>query len=150
MYRRNKLAKFEIVQRQYIRKIVKRACKELHIEYIKVKFNTNGNIQASIIPGNISKSTINIDLVSLICLVQIKENKSETLFKHIKPLNSISKRIKFIILHEIGHIYHAKKRTNYFLKTFYSRHERVSPDKYRKLPLERKADKISLALLNRI
>ena len=143
------LLKEQKFQRKIIRCIVNKACNKLNIAPIPVKFNNNNNIYADVDKEN---QHISIDLIRLIIEVQIKNNQSEEIFKHVKRISSIKKRIKFILFHEVAHIYQCRKYEKSFELNFKKQRSlqlgKYNYADYRKFPLENKADKIALSLIN--
>jgi hypothetical protein len=77
--------------------------------------------------------------------------KPKKMFKYIK-INSVRKRIDFIILHELSHYLHfSKYKNSYFIEKKSKEKIRLTEKfkenrekNYRGLPLEKKADKIAL------
>ena len=95
------------------------------------------------------------NLNEMIYLLSLRDRK-RILFNRAYKLNSVRKRLYFIIGHELGHYYHNYKcHSNYracnkkdkIIKYF---NPRMSQANYRKLYTEKKADKLSRALMNRV
>lgn len=129
-------------QQLYIDSIAKKTCKELNIPSIKIVFNSyNDNIYFD--SGRIE---ISIDEYLLLDYIKIKNNKH--LFTVIK-LNSINKRLKFIIIHEIIHYLQYYKYRKWFNTQVKIYSSTLPPEKHRLQKIEKYADKIALHLVNK-
>lgn len=131
---------------------VKKQCRILDIEAPKVKFNNKGDICFHLHISNEYdiKTELCFDVVSIICHVQLK-NRNQSVFNYINKkdkINSITKRIKFIVYHELGHYYHFKKYTDsYLINKRHYKNDGLNEAEYRKQSLEAKADRIALSLI---
>lgn len=125
---------------------ITKGCKRLNLQPIKVKFNNDKDISFCIVDST-EAIFITIDVYRLFSYVKI--NNDEYMFKRIK-INSISKRIKFIVYHEIGHYLeynHHKNWYKYHSHNNYTTYTDVIS--YRKQNIERIADRIALYLLKK-
>ena len=130
-----------------------KACKELGLPSIKIIFNYDSKIYLRVKSDNMgiidTKYSIYIDVYELLQYVKIKSDLD--LFKII-PINSICKRIKFIIYHEVSHYLQFKKYnkfSNNCLDNSTKDINSLTSREYRQLKLEKYADRIALHLVNK-
>ncbi len=141
--------KTELKQIDYITKIVNNVCNELNIPHIEIDFNTNNTCMALSYNDD---HVLNIDMTQIICMTQIKNRYNDNnLFEYIdnSKLNSVQKRIKFIICHEIGHYIHFTRYNKSFTRDYKGYSRDLSSKEYRLQNIEHKADKLSLAIMAR-
>lgn len=135
-------------QEKQIKRIVKKACKALKLYSVEVRYNTKDNIYFSA-SNKTGKGYISIDYVKLLQYVKIKNDFG--LWNYFK-FNTINKRIKFILYHEVGHYLQYIKYYSFFRREVIKENkvkDNISNSDYRKLKLEKMADKIAVGLINR-
>jgi hypothetical protein len=130
---------------KHIEKLLNEKCLKLGLKKPRIKFNGNNDISCELYFGRL---TINIDVFVLITYAKIKNDKE--LFKLV-PLNSVSKRLKFIIYHELGHYLQFRKYFKWSIRQHetYRKDSSLSAYEYRQQKIEKYADKIALYLVNR-
>lgn len=141
---------------QYIKKELKDTIKELNLKSIPVYFNSDGRICFRSYPDKDVKS-IRIDSVSL--MLKCTKKYHNPILKENYQLNSVNKRFKFILYHELGHYIQARKYPVWFNKYRQEKLENIDinyyPKKidrqraYRYLKLEHTADKLAYSILKR-
>lgn len=130
-----------------IKKETNKACRELNLEPIEVKFNSDGVIAFARHRDDYGNIHITIGVYELMNTTKINNN-DYTCTKY--KLNSVSKRIRFIIYHEVAHYLQNSKYRKWFNKTQENyRYSGISEADYRKQPSEHKADRIALCLINK-
>jgi len=129
---------------------ITKGCKRLNLQPIKVKFNSNGDIAFAL---NLNNQHRYITIETYTILNDTKINNNVYAFKKFK-LNSISKRIKFIIYHEIGHYLQFSHHRTWYIRELVKDEYILSSNtlgqvKYRQLKSESIADRIALYLLKK-
>lgn len=136
-----------------IEKIVNEACKELDIDSVPIYYISKSDIYMEY-NNNTEALVINIDYNVLIKYIKIKSKSS--LWKFFK-FNSVNRRLKFILYHEVGHCLQWAKYNKFFKKEYkkelYKREKckigGIPEYVYRQLKLEKIADNIAVSLMNR-
>lgn len=135
---------FIMLTKQITEKIIERQAEVLGIAKPRIRFNRFSKIYAK--PA---KNLLSIDLCELnrSCYADLYNAE---LWNHI-ALTSYRKRIRFILGHEVGHIYHFQKHFNHFqkYKVKASVKAKLNHADYRKMKKEKIADKIGLILLKK-
>ncbi len=140
---------------QYIKRELKDTMKELNLKSIPVYFNSENRICFRSYPNKDVKS-IRIDSMTLMLKCTTKY-MNPILYKRYK-LDSVNKRFKFILYHELGHYIQARKYPMWFNKYRDDRfkmidnyyHKKIDRQKaYRDLKLEHTADKLAISIYNR-
>ena len=118
---------------KHIEKLLYEKCQKLGLKKPNIKFNGRHDISCELKFGRL---IINIDVFVLLTYAKIKNDK--TLFKLI-PLNSISKRIKFIIYHELGHYLQFRKYFKWSIRQHntYRHDSSLSAYEYRQQKIEK-------------
>lgn len=126
-----------------------KACKVLKIKPIRVKFNNKGLVGFAINTENWHRH-ITMEIYTL--LVDTKINNTLYLFQMFK-LNSISKRIKFVVYHEVAHYFQFIKHKKWFIRELEKDriydYMPISSHAYRNLKAEKQADRIAMYLVNK-
>lgn len=137
---------------KYMKRQIKETIKELNLPSIPVYFNNDSRICFRYRKDR-NYSAIHIDSVSMI-VKATKEHCNPITHKFFK-LNSVHKRINFILYHEIGHYLQCYKHSNWFNKykkesvnAQYS-NSYMTNREYRALRLEHNADKLASSILKR-
>jgi len=131
-----------------IKKIAKMACKVLKLKSIEIRFSYENDFYFSI-SKKTGKGFLRIDYLYLLQLIKIS---TELEVNKMYNLNSINKRLKFALYHELGHYLQWQRHTDFFINEYVkekNRKDKLSPKEYRQLKLEKIADKIALYLLNK-
>lgn len=143
---------------QYIKKELKNTMKELNLKSIPIYFNSIGRICFRSYPNKDFKS-IHIDYLRLLYMCTQKD-KNPILYDRYK-LNSVHKRLKHILYHEIGHYIQARKYplwlkkfkqiklNNYQQESMYHPKRIVRQKAYRDLKIENNADKLAICIYER-
>lgn len=137
---------------QYMKREVKETLKDLNLPSIRVLFNNRRRI--SFTEKRNGYRAINLDSVSILVYSQIKQ-KNDILFASFKDVNSITRRIKFILYHEIGHYIEHQKYSRWNEK--YAEQKwavldsgfSLSETEYRAIKHEHIADRLANGILKR-
>ena len=143
------IRKKDIPINKLIKKAIKYACNELKLPEIKYKYNNKSNICFCARGNKYHLNTyLLLDYVTMIIYCKIKNN---TEIFQLNKLNSIEKRIKFIVYHEIGHYLQFMKYRSWHFKYVMKKSIllNLSESEYRNLKIEKTADKIAYALIKR-
>lgn len=128
---------------------VNKACKALKIKPCRVKFNNNNELGFAI---NINNWHRYITISNYTLIKDSKINNTLYLFKLFK-MQSISRRIKFIIYHEVAHYLQFVKYKKWYIKELDKDNKAgirwFSPVEYRQIKAEKIADRIAMYLLNK-
>ena len=138
-----------IKEHKRITQIINKALKELNLKHIKINFVCNNDLCFTLKQNRKQLYTPSIDIDYLMLYTYAKiSNKDKTVFSKMFNLNSVSKRIKFILYHELGHYLQYNKHFDFFIK-YLKVDNNISELEYRKLRNEHIADRIALYLLNK-
>jgi hypothetical protein len=146
------IRKKQILINNLVKKSINYYCKELKLEKINYKYNDNNLICFSVkvnYKKGVIKKFIQLDYFTILQIVKIKNDN--LLFK-LYPLNSIKKRIKFIVYHELSHYLQYAKYNNFYHKNRLKNKRlyfKLSDYEYRQLKIEKIADKLAYAILQR-
>lgn len=147
--------KSELILKTRIRKTKKKCLKILNLENIPSMYNNKGIIAYRIQLYqnlNVYNEQFLFDIISLLL---VAKQKNHELFKKYK-LNSLNKRINFIICHEIGHYYQWKNHKKWSYIAHKDKKEKIRSNKinneieYRNHKIEKFADRIAFYLIKRI
>lgn len=140
---------------RYIKKELKDTMRELNLKSIPVYFNSDDRVCFRSYSYKDVKS-IRIDSVYL--MLKCTKKYANSIVKDQFNLNSVNKRFKFILYHEIGHYIQARKYPLWFIKY---RHEKLNNKDnyyakkidrqraYRSFKLEHIADKLAISIYKR-
>lgn len=148
--------KFKKRIKKYSKKILNDLINEFQIDknsvFYSIKLTYNQKSQSCYM-NNYGNSKININFMQLCFLLKIKSNDfTHNYFKDKYKLNSVYKRLYFIIAHEFGHYYHNKFYKNSFnncYREYINKSKNINDCDYRKLRAEWIADKIALGIMKR-